>query len=638
MRNFKAALAATIALVPAVAHADEAEGDAIVVTANRQEQDLSEVAQSVTVISNAEIAQRQSIAVTDLLRTVPGVRVSATGGLGTITSVFIRGGNSDHTVALIDGVKINDPSTTAGGYDFGNLVTGNVERIEVVRGSQSVLWGSQAIGGVVNVITRQPTEDLAADASAEYGWRDTARVVGNVSGKFGPVSLRVGGNYARTDGFSSVAAGTERDAYRNYGANAKVNVAFTDAISLDLRGWYWNSRTDIDGASFVFPYDPIDSAEFARMRQVIGYAGLNVALFDGRLRNRFGFAVTDTHRRLFDPARPLQTPSQQVQYFDSKGRIERFEYQGIAQIADWADATFGAETEKSRYSSAYFDLFFPSQTRGSVRQNSFYGQLTVKPLEGLALTGGVRHDDHDDFGGKTTFAANGVFTPNQGATTSRASYSQGFKAPSLYQLHSEYGNAALLTESSSGWEAGVTQKLVDGRMELGATWFQRNTRNLVDFVNCTPPLAGICTNRPLGTYGNVGRARSKGLEATVTLRPTDAFTVQGAYSWVKSTDRATGLDLARRPRHSVSLLADYQWGFGLSTGATVTQVSGSWSSPGEFRRLEGYVLVDLRAALPIGDHVEVFGRVENLFDERYQTVADYGTPGRAAYVGARFKL
>ena len=626
MRSFKAALAVTIALVPAVAHADEAEAE-IVVTANRQEQDLSEVAQSVTIISTAEIAQRQSIAVTDLLRTVPGVRVSATGGLGTITSVFIRGGNSDHTVALIDGVKINDPSSTAGGYDFGNLVTGNVERIEVVRGSQSVLWGSQAIGGVVNVITRQPTEDLAADVSAEYGWRDTARAVGNVSGKFGPVSLSVGGNYARTDGFSSVAAGTERDGYRNYGANAKVNVAFTDAISLDLRGWYWNSRTDIDGASFVPPFAPVDSAEFARMRQWIGYAGLNVALFDGRLRNRFAFASTDTNRRLYDPTFTT------APYFISKGRNERLEYQGIADISDMFTATFGAETEKSRLFNDGF-----GRIREHVRQNSVYGQLAVTPVTGLTVTGGVRYDDHDTFGSKTTFAANGVFTPNQGATIFRASYSEGFKAPSLYQLLGDFGNDKLVPESSRGWEAGVTQKLVDGRMEFAVTWFQRNTRNLVDFVGCSAPFTGICTNRPNGTYDNVGLARAKGLEATVTLRPTDAFTVQGAYSWVKSTDRTTGLDLARRPNHSVSLLADYQWGFGLSTGATVTSVSGSWSSPGEKRRLEGYVLVDLRAGFPIGEHVEVFGRVENLFDERYQTVADYGTPGRAAYVGARFKL
>lgn len=614
MRNFfKSALAATVFVLPMAAQAEEADdADTIVVTAGRQEQKLSEVGQSVTVISNEEIARRQSIAVADLLRTVPGVRVASNGGLGRVTSVFIRGGNSDHTVALIDGVKINDPSSPAGAYDFGDLVTGNIERIEVVRGSQSVLWGSQAIGGVVNIITREPTENLDVNAGAEYGWRDTARIVGNVAGKFGPVSASVGGNYLRTDGFSSVAAGAEKDGYRNYGANAKVEVAFTDAVSLDLRGWYANGKADIDS---TFPLG--DSPEYSRSRQWVGYAGLNAALFDGRFRNRVAYAITDIHRRTLDPR--LASPVT----FETKGRNERFEYQGIVQIADMLDATFGAETEKSRL----FSEGFGSTTRASVRQNSFYGQLTVKPVQGLALTGGVRHDDHDTFGGKTTFAANGVFSPNGGATTFRAGYSEGFKAPSLYQLYDAWsGNPDLRPESSRGWEAGVTQQLVDGGIELGATWFHRNTRNLVTYL------------LPFGPYDNVDRARAKGLEATVTLRPTDAFTVQGFYSWVKSQDRDTGLDLARRPNHSLSLLADYAWGFGLQTGATVTHVSGSWSSPGELRRLEGYVLVDLRAALPIGENIELFGRVENLFDVRYETVADYGTAGRAAYGGVRLKL
>lgn len=630
MRIFKAAFAATVFVLPAAAQADEADPDTIVVTANRQEQKLGEVAQSVTVISNEEITRRQSIAVIDLLRTVPGVRVASTGGFGSLTSVFIRGADSSHTVALIDGVKINDPASTGGGYDFGNIQTGNIERIEIVRGSQSVLWGSQAIGGVVNIITRQPTEGLAADLSGEYGAHDTARVVGKVSGKFGPVSASVGGNYLRSDGFSAAANGTERDGNRHYGANAKVNVAFTDAISLDLRGWYVNGRTDLDGYAFTPPYAFGDSPEYVRLKEWVGYAGLNAALFDGRFRNRIGFAYTDTRRRNFDPRNaPFDTET-----FAAKGRNERFEYQGIAQISDQIEATFGAETEKSRFRTAGYG----SVTSNGVRQNSFYGQLQVKPIEGLALTGGVRHDDHDDFGGKTTFAASGLYSPNGGATTVRASYSQGFKAPSLYQLHSDYGNETLNPETSRGWEAGVTQQLVDGRMELGATWFQRNTRNLITFIGCPPAGTGICANRPDGTYDNVARARAKGLEATVTLRPTDAFTVQGLYSWVKSQDRTTGLDLSRRPRHSASLLIDYAWAFGLQTGATVTHVSGSWDFPGEFGRLEGYVLVDLRASLPVGEHIDLFGRVENLTNERYETAGGYGTARRAAYVGARFKL
>lgn len=635
MSVLKSRLAVSVAVaglaMPGAAYADNAP-DSIVVSANRQEQRVSEVAQSVTVVTKEEIETRQSIAVTDILRTVPGVRVTANGGLGGITSVFIRGGSADHTVALIDGVKINDPASVNGAYDFGNLLSGNIERIEVLRGAQSVLWGSQAIGGVVNIITREPTEDLEANGSAEYGWRDTARVVGNMSGKFGPVSASVGGNFMRSDGFSAFNAyrgGEEKDGYRNYGGNAKVNVAINDAISLDLRGWYSNAKTHVDG--YVWPTGFADTPEYSRMKEYIGYAGLNVALLDGRWRNRIAYNYTNTQRTTFDPRQVEE------EAFRSRGRNERFEYQGNLKLTDQIAAVFGAETEKSRL----FTRGYGSVSRFSTRQNSFYGQLELRPVTGLIVTGGVRRDDHDDFGGKTSLAASGVYTPNDGQTTFRATYSEGFKAPSLYQLHSDYGTVSLRPETSKGWDAGITQLLVDGRIELGATWFQRNTHNMINFINCAADAViapGICFNRPWGTYDNVDRGNAKGVEATIVLRPTDSFTVQGEYSWVKSTDRTTGLDLARRPRHSVSLLVDYAWSFGLTTGATVTNVSASYDKMGEVDRLQGYVLVDLRASFPITDRIEVFGRVENLFNERYETTLTYGTARRAAYGGVRWKI
>src|SRR3546814_905851 len=176
MRISKSLVLAASVLAPALAQA--AEGDQIVVTATRAEKPLSQIGQSITIISQDEITARQSVTVVDLLRTVPGVTFTRNGGVGAATSVYIRGAESEQTVALIDGVKLNDPSTPGSGFNFGDLLTGNIERIEIVRGSQSVLWGSQAIGGVINMITREPTEKLSFNARAEYGWRDTAQTVG----------------------------------------------------------------------------------------------------------------------------------------------------------------------------------------------------------------------------------------------------------------------------------------------------------------------------------------------------------------------------------------------------------------------------------------------------------------------------
>jgi len=615
-----------LACLAAPSFADEA--DQIVVTATRSEQPLSQVGASVTVIDAEKIKTRQSVAVVDLLRTVPGVTFSRNGGIGTTTSVNIRGAESDQTVALIDGVKINDPSTPGGGFNFGNMLTDNIARIEVVRGSQSVLWGSQAIGGVINMITAEPGERIAANASAENGWRDSGKLVGNISGKSGPVAASVGGGYYRTDGistFSEARGGKERDGYRHYGANAKVKVTLSDAISVDLRGWYSDGKTGIDGfAPPTFTFG--DTDETARTKEFIGYAGLNVALFHGRLRNRLAYALTDTRRQNLDftSGAPFET-------FNAKGRNERFEYQGVFDIVEGWKAIFGAETEKASFRSSSYGGPFAT---ASARIDSVYGQLNAIPVTGLSLAVGLRRDDHDSFGGKTTFAANGVYSPNGGNTSLRASYGEGFKTPSLYQLFSEYGNSRLKPESSHGWDVGIAQKLLDGRIEAGATWFQRDTGNQIIFINC-PALTGICAGRPFGTYDNVTRGRAEGIELSLNLRPTDALTVETNYSWVKAQNRMTGLDLPRRPRHSLNSAIDYQWAFGLKTGATITHVGSSFDNLANTRKLAGYVLVDLRASYPVTKGIEIYGRIENLFDEHYETTYRYGSPGRAAFAGVR---
>lgn len=629
-RAARALFLSTIVAVPATAHAQDA--DTIVVTAARTAQKVDDVAISTTVITRADIETRQSVAVIDLLRTTPGVTISANGGLGTTTSVNIRGAESDQTVTLIDGVKINDPSSPGGGYNFGNLLTGNIERIEVVRGSQSVLWGSQAIGGVVNIITRAPTDDLSLNASGEYGWRDTVRLAGNASARFGPVSASVGGDYFRTDGFSAfdaVLGGKELDGFRHYGANAKFNVALSDAVSIDLRGWYSDGKAGIDG----FPpptYSFGDTPEFTRTKDVIGYAGLNAALFGGRWRNRIAYVITDTRRSNTD-----LTGGSELETFNAQGRNERFEYQGVADLGNMLSATFGAETEQSRYRTSSYGSPF---SLASARTNSIYGELTVKPVTGLSLTGGARYDHHNTFGGKAIFAANAVFSPNAGHTILRASFGEGFKTPTLFQLYSDYGNTALRPESSNSWDMGVTQRLLAGRIEVGATWFERTTRNQIIFVSCAAPLTGICTNRPYGTYDNVARSRAKGLEVTLALHPVDALKVQAAYSYIDAENELTGQDLPRRPRHSVNTSVDYDWAFGLKTGFTITHVGSSFDNASNSRKLQGYVLVDLRAAYPVTDKVELFARIENLFDEQYETAYRYGTARRAAYTGVRLAL
>lgn len=605
------------------------DGDeVIVVTASRSEQPLSQTGRSISVIDQDRIERTQSVAVVDLLRNLPGVTFARNGGIGTSTSVFIRGADSSQTVALIDGVKLNDPSSAGGGFNFGNLLTGNISRIEVLRGSQSVIWGSQAIGGVINTITRAPTDDLSINARAEYGYRDTGQIVGNVSGRFGPVAASIGAGYYESDGFSTFneeRGGEERDGYRNFGANGKLEITLSDTISVDLRGYYSDGRTEIDGFArndegrFVLA----DTPEVANSKEFVGYSGLNVALLDGRFRNRFGFAYTSIKRDNFN---------EDVQTFDAFGRNERFEYQGIFDISEIFVATIGAETETSRYRSGSG----ADANNFSANIDGFYGQLSVTPVEGFTATAGLRHDDHSNFGGETTFAGDLVYSPNQGNTTFRASYGEGFKVPSLFQLFSNFGNELLDPETAKSWDAGITQKLIGGKVEVSATVFRRNSRNLIDFISCTVD-TGICENRPGGTYDNVDRARAQGVEFSLLLRPVEALTWSLNYGLVDAEDRDTRLKLRRRPKHSINASLDYDWAFGLKTGATITHIGRHFDSGPETGVVEGYTVVDLRAAMPISDNIEVYGRVENLFDEKYETIFRYGTPGRSAFAGVRLR-
>ena len=630
MRTTRIAASSIVVLaVAATAHADES----VVVTATRTEQPLAQVGQSLTVIDAEAITVRQSDTVVDLLRTVPGVTIGRNGGIGSTTSVYIRGAENDQTVALIDGVKLNDPSSPGGGFNFGNLLVGNISRVEVLRGSQSVLWGSQAIGGVVNVITAEPTEELAANARAEYGWRNTRELVGNVSHKIGPVSASVGAGDFRTDGISSFSedrGGSERDGYRNFGAHAKLNVELSDAASVDLRGWYSNGKVGIDG--FAAPTFALgDTREYSRTRELVGYTALNVTLLDGRFHNRIASAYTQTKRDNVDPDAFVPNT------FDASGRNTRFEYQGTLDVTDAVKATFGAETEDSRFVTSSFG---GPPTRGEARINSGYAELVAHPFVGLTAVAGVRHDQHDEFGGKTTTGANAVWTPNEGRTFFRASFSEGFKAPTLYQLQSEYGNALLTPETARGGDLGITQRLWDGAVELGATAFRRNSRDLINFVSCSAPFTGICAGRPSGTYNNVARARSQGVELTATVTPIDALRMQANYSHVDSENRSPGStvfgkDLVRRPSETASALVDYSWAFGLQTGLTFTHVGSSFDNAANTREVSGYDLVDLRVAWSMTDMLELQARVENLLDKQYETIYRYGAPGRAAYAGVR---
>ncbi|MDP9103984.1 MAG: TonB-dependent receptor [Pseudomonadota bacterium] len=608
----------------------------VVVVANRAPAPLVTVAPSVTILTLPELRADQEPALADILARTPGVALTRNGGPGQTTSLSIRGADSDQTVVLIDGVKINDPSSPASGFDYSNLLVGDISRVEVLRGIQSVLYGSQAMGGVVNIVTADATKAFQGDAQIEGGSYSTGYAKAAVGGRNGPWSWRLAADAYTTGGVSAFAkqfGGKEADGNRNEGVSGRLGYAFTPDVSLDLRGVYIQSRTKFDGFSTpTFSFG--DDSEYGALRQSIAYAGLNFGLLDGRLKNRLAAQYTLTQRDSYDPADAPTTKT-----FDGRGVNARVEYQGSYEIAPGWRGVFGAQNERESITTSSPAFDFPPglpPTKADATTNSAYGQLQGEVIAGLNLTGGVRYDDHSTFGGHTTGQFGAAWSLNGGDTVLRATWGQGFKAPSLYQLFSQYGNATLRPEEAHGWDAGVQQRFLGGKVDVQATYFNRDTTNLIGFA-ATP----ACTARQFfGCYNNTARAEARGVELSGAVRPLDGLELTANYTYTDATDRSPGAatfgkDLARRPHDTANLAATYVWPVKLSTTVAVRYAGDSFDNASNTRLLKSYTLVDLRAAYPLGHGLEVYGRIENLFDKTYETAAQYGNPGRAGYLGLR---
>ena len=368
----------------------------------------------------------------------------------------------------------------------------------------------------------------------------------------------------------------------------------------------------------------------------MGYSGVNLDLMDGRFKNRFAFGYTDLDRDNFDPDQAVTDRT-----FNSLGRNKRWEYQGSFALAEGWDAVFGAEYEKSSFNSAFASSFDPNPipTIGKTNIASGFAQLQAEVVTGLTLTGGLRYDSHSTFGDHLVGQAAAAWSLNEGSTILRASFSQGFKAPTLYQLYSDYGNPGLTPETADSWDGGIEQHLTD-KIIVSAIGFYRKTKNQIDFVNC-PGTHPLCTPGKFGVYDNTAASRAKGVELTASAE-FDALSLQANYTYTDAENPTPGANLgkqlARRPKNAANFTATYTWPVDVSTGVGVRYVGDTFDSAGNTITLQDYTLVDLRASWQINETVELYGRIENLFDKAYVTTNNYGTPGRGAFAGVRAKF
>ena len=574
----------------------------VTVTANGLGTNVQNTGQAVTVIGRDEIESVQGADVTRVLQRTPGLSLSRNGGIGGFTGVNIRGASADQLLVLVDGVRVADPAAPGGGFDFGNQLAGMAGKFDILRGSNSTIWGSEAIGGVVDISTRAETGMVG---TFEYGARDTltANLAAGVDEDFGYLGLT--GSWLSTDGFSAADTGSEADGFEQFAIGGTAFVDLTHSLSLFSHVNWSEGTLDIDGfppPDFAFA----DTAETQETQRLWGDLGL--AYYGNDLTLRAAFSRSETKRDNLDETGALT--------FGSEGTSDRIQLRGEYRLIGGLSLAFGGEHEWTAFETNF-------DPRAETEITGAYAQLGWV-MGDLAIHAGARLDDHEQFGSATSFGGDVSYGLGNNWRV-RASIGEGFKAPTLYQLLSFYGNADLEPEESTSVDLGIEHGRRDSGLHLAMTAFRRDSDNLIGF------------NFPAG-YENTARARAQGIEAEAGVDITGTLRLSGVYAYVDAEDRETGLDLARRPQHFGTIFADWESDFGLRLGADLRISGASFDNAFNTVRLDGYEVLDLRAAFDIGEHLELFGRVENAFDADYRTVAGYNTPGRGGFVGVRARM
>ncbi len=621
-------LLALLSGLPFAALAQEAQTEAeaslmkgLIVTATRAETPSDQVGSSVTVISAEQIEKSQKTSVADLLRTVPGLDVVRSGGQGQVVSVFTRGSNSNHTLVLVDGIEATDPSNPTNQFDFSSLQVDDIERIEVVRGPQSTLYGSDAIGGVIQIFTKRgvAARDYVQLESGRFGTH-TGR--GGLHGGDAWTNYGLSFSLHKTDGISAFPQGDEEDGYDNKTLAGYVSTRPSEDINLDFSLRRVESRTDIDNFdSTTFAYADDDDSRLDT-EQWLARAQAGIRLLEGRWTQTVGLSLTDYERSNENgPAPANTTPSKS----DFKGKKTKLDWVHGFRLDDDHQLGFGLETEKE-------EAELSGGQNPDTGTDGVFVQHHVRVNESLYTTLGVRRDSHDDFGSETTYRiAPAYLLPGTG-TRLHASYGTGFKAPSLSALFESFApfffaNPDLKPERSKGWDLGVEQRWLDDALVLELTYFNNEIEDLIAVDPAT-----------FSTLINLGEASSKGYELGLRYQYSPVLALGLGYTHNKAIDEVTGEALVRRPRKKANVYADWQALPQLSVNLAGRHVGAHEDFDANFMPVvtDSHTVFDVALAYTLDSQWTLLGRVENAFDEDYEEIAGFGSPGRGMHVGLRF--
>ena len=588
----------------------------VFVTSTRTEIPLEQVTTSASVITAKDIQAQQAETVLEILRSVPGLDVVQTGSRGTTATVFIRGSESDHVLVLIDGVEVN--STTLGAFNFAHLTTENVERIEILRGAGGTLYGSQAIGGVINIITKRGSGPVEAGISLEGGNGWTNRQVLTLQGEAGKLGYSFSAAHIDSDGFRKV-----NDDYRNLSTSARLDYRLTE--DMGLKGIFRFAKTDVglfNNNNFASQPDP--NAREATT-QYLGKLEWEQKIFknwDYRISgSMFKENIKDTDD--IDECTFLGFPCDPQRTSDRfRPRTDSGEFQTNYRFDDWSTTTFGVEYKRrSADTSGGIDE--------GIRNMGYYLQEQLQFLDKrLIMIPGIRLDDNESFGTEWTPSVSAAYLFREIGTKLKAGYAKGFKAPTLNELFfppafgcPAFGNPNLDPEKSWELNAGVEQDVLDDRIKMGATYFHREVKDLIE--------GRPIPDDPSGCFRavNVGSARFDGVETMLRIQIFAPLSLDTQYTFL-NWNTADGI-LPRRPKHRGSVGLNYlQDGLNVNIAAKIVGRRDDFRAASPFGNTTspGYARVDLASsyALPWRTawvkQTSVFGKIENLFNKKYEEV------------------
>ncbi len=612
----------------------------VVVSATKSQTSTLELANSVTVIDSEEIANRNVSTVFDLLKSEYGISFTNQGGAGSLSNISIRGGNSDYTLVLVDGIEVNLNSDPSNVYDFAFLSTDNIQSIEILRGPQSTLYGSNSLAGVINVITRKGTGKPNFSLLTEGGSYKTFKTSLGMNGSVADLNYSVSLGRSESEGFSAASdkyGNFEKDGYKKDNISFRLGYDFSSIAELNVFMNYNKSKSDYDQAGGKFGDDPtyIFNQEEYSFR---GEGKLN--LFEGKWNNKIGASIIRNIRKYSFDVSDFNPASSRSAY---DGRKIKFDWQNNFKLIENHLLTLGLETEKEQTTSEYlyYSTFFNSASLFPSKESKTFGiyfQDQFKFGQSIFGTVGFRSDIHDRFGTAFTYRIAPSYIFWETGTKLKATIGTGFKAPSLFNLYDPaFGNPDLKPEKSIGFDAGIEQYFANDRISAGVTYFQNDFTDLFGY------------DQKFKTI-NVKKAKTNGMETYLTAKLVDEFVFKLNYTFTNAKDESDGVSdenrkLIRRPEHKVGGFVNCNVSKHLNAnieaiyvGARDDLVFDNITFTSSRTKLEPYVLLNFTAHYQLMEFLRLNLRLENILNSDYEEVYGYATPGFSVYGGIKLSL